>query len=346
MEPTKDVECRTVDLVDAILNKGVVIAADVIVSVAGIPLIGINLRAALAGMETMLEYGMMEAWDESVRKYYADEIAERKKIPLVEGERIILSTLGSHYYNEGAYNAWRNGYLYLTDKRLFLLRTEPIEMLFETPLEKIRGMTIRMDGYFTGTKERLHLLLETGEIACLSAENVAALKNAIEMRTKAIGLALDEIETFSEKMFQFLEDSEKIVQNERVWYHAPPTAVTGPIWEPGWICVTNKRVCWCYYLEDKLLFEIPLDRIVDAVVGKEETAKMAVSGNTGIIDIVMNTPLDVRKLGVTNGERGGILALSYKTPSGASTALFRGKKEQLEGLEVAIKKEREVLLAC
>jgi hypothetical protein len=67
MEPTVDTRYALADLLDRLLDKGVVIQADVIISVAGIPLIGINLRAALAGMETMLQYGMMQEWDEQVR---------------------------------------------------------------------------------------------------------------------------------------------------------------------------------------------------------------------------------------------------------------------------------------
>ena len=56
-----------VELLDRALSKGIVIQADVIISVAEIPLIGINLRAAIAGMSTMIEYGLMEEWDASIR---------------------------------------------------------------------------------------------------------------------------------------------------------------------------------------------------------------------------------------------------------------------------------------
>jgi hypothetical protein len=67
MEPTADTRYALTDLLDRLLDKGLVIQADVIISLAGIPLMGINLRAALAGMETMLEYGMMREWDQEVR---------------------------------------------------------------------------------------------------------------------------------------------------------------------------------------------------------------------------------------------------------------------------------------
>jgi hypothetical protein len=56
-----------VDLLDRALDKGVILDADLIVHVAGIPLLGVSLRAALAGVETMLRYGMWVDWDEAQR---------------------------------------------------------------------------------------------------------------------------------------------------------------------------------------------------------------------------------------------------------------------------------------
>lgn len=67
MEPTRDKHATLVDLLDRVLDKGLVINADIIITVADIPLLGINLRAALAGMETMLKYGIMKDWDETTR---------------------------------------------------------------------------------------------------------------------------------------------------------------------------------------------------------------------------------------------------------------------------------------
>lgn len=67
MKPER--ENTLVDMLDRLLNKGIILNADLIISVAGVPLIGINLKAALASIETMLDYGMMEAWDESTREW-------------------------------------------------------------------------------------------------------------------------------------------------------------------------------------------------------------------------------------------------------------------------------------
>lgn len=67
MEATRHCQATLVDLLDRVLDKGLIIHADIIISVAGVPLIGVNLRAALAGIETMIEYGMMQEWDERIR---------------------------------------------------------------------------------------------------------------------------------------------------------------------------------------------------------------------------------------------------------------------------------------
>ncbi|WP_425491802.1 gas vesicle protein GvpM [Halohasta salina] len=68
MEPTADSEDVIVDLLDVLLEKGVVLEADVVIGVADIPLVGIKLRAAIAGLTTMREYGMFEEWDLQQRR--------------------------------------------------------------------------------------------------------------------------------------------------------------------------------------------------------------------------------------------------------------------------------------
>ena len=76
MEPTRSSHATLVDLLDRVLDKGLIIHADLIISLGGVPLIGVNLRAALAGMETMLEYGMMQDWDEATRAWEQQHRAE------------------------------------------------------------------------------------------------------------------------------------------------------------------------------------------------------------------------------------------------------------------------------
>lgn len=46
------------DAIDRILDKGLVINADITVSVAGVELLGVKIRAALASFETAAKYGL------------------------------------------------------------------------------------------------------------------------------------------------------------------------------------------------------------------------------------------------------------------------------------------------
>ncbi|THE63538.1 gas vesicle protein [Salinadaptatus halalkaliphilus] len=62
MRPSKDQEAL-VDVLDVLLRDGAILRADVILSVADVPLVGIKLTAAIAGMKTMTEYGLFEEWD-------------------------------------------------------------------------------------------------------------------------------------------------------------------------------------------------------------------------------------------------------------------------------------------
>lgn len=56
------------DLLERVLDRGLVLDADLIIMLAGVPLIGVKLRAALAGMETMGKYGLMTDWDRQIRE--------------------------------------------------------------------------------------------------------------------------------------------------------------------------------------------------------------------------------------------------------------------------------------
>ncbi len=57
MEPRKE-RNDILSGVERILDRGVVINADILVSVAGVELLGIKLRAALASFETAARYGL------------------------------------------------------------------------------------------------------------------------------------------------------------------------------------------------------------------------------------------------------------------------------------------------
>jgi len=58
VEAEKVSEGTLVDVIDRILDKGLVINADITVSIAGVELLGIKIRAALASFETAARYGL------------------------------------------------------------------------------------------------------------------------------------------------------------------------------------------------------------------------------------------------------------------------------------------------
>jgi len=72
-----------VELIDRILEKGAILNADIIVTVAEVPLLAANLRLALASVETMIKYGVMNDWLE------ATNITEKEKVKLKP--QIVLS---------------------------------------------------------------------------------------------------------------------------------------------------------------------------------------------------------------------------------------------------------------
>jgi len=166
------------DLLDRCLNKGIILNADVIISVAGVPLIGISLKAAIASIETMLDYGMMEAWDKGTRDWYAAELT-KKTIVLEEGEEILVRTFGSIWYSSGIIRNWKPGFWYLTDKRLFMWNGE---MLFETPIYKIKALTVETETYFDNEHNILILHINGGQVH-IRVPDVIGFREAIEKVT-------------------------------------------------------------------------------------------------------------------------------------------------------------------
>jgi hypothetical protein len=98
VQPTRDTHATLVDLLDRVLEKGLVLNADLLINVAGIPLLGVNLRACLAGVETMLQYGIWQDWDAAQRATAAGErqpkrAKESVNVPGLKPERNILFSL-------------------------------------------------------------------------------------------------------------------------------------------------------------------------------------------------------------------------------------------------------------
>ncbi|MFQ5902146.1 MAG: gas vesicle protein [Candidatus Binatia bacterium] len=326
MEPTREPHATLVDLLDRILDKGLVIHADIIISVAGIPLIGVNLRAALAGMETMFEYGVMQAWDERTRAW---ERAHRRKkeVSLAQGEEIILKMFGSHFYSKGIYTTWRSGFFYLTDRRLFCGDFD--EIILQTALEEIRGIGIKeMDRPVArGKREELFLLLENGKIVRLHAQDVNQLREAIEKRLTEMGLVWEENPVLPAREVRpqelFLTDGEEVVCRGKMWYLMPASSRRGwmsDTWMPGTLYLTNRRVYWQHSLEEGTTFATPINAIIAAVT--EVEGPNVLLSKKGVLDVICGTD-GVRTLASFSGEEieawksilDGIIAKRGGTPA-------------------------------
>jgi hypothetical protein len=175
MKPERDY--GLVDILDRLLNKGVILNADLVITVAGIPLIGLSLKAALASIETMLDYGMLEAWDRETREWYKRQLVESAP-HLAEGEVVHYKTFGYIWYSEGLISSWRPGFWYVTNERIFLWRREPEEALFEVLLEKIGSIAAGSEIDFGKEREELDLDVE-GRIARIRSSDVPEFEEAI-----------------------------------------------------------------------------------------------------------------------------------------------------------------------
>ena len=58
LQATRNESNTLADVIDRVLDKGLVINADICVSIAGVELLGIKIRAALASFETAAKYGL------------------------------------------------------------------------------------------------------------------------------------------------------------------------------------------------------------------------------------------------------------------------------------------------
>ncbi|NQT73935.1 MAG: gas vesicle protein [Chloroflexi bacterium] len=273
MEPTRNSHATLVDLLDRVLDKGLIIHADLIVSVAGVPLIGVNLRAALAGMETMLRYGLMRDWDEEIRTRESEYRREQKS-SLVSGEEIITEMLGSYHCSEGIYAVWRTGRFLLTDKRLILYHTSFEEVLFETALDEIMGLALENELHFTGKpRENLNLLLKCGNIVRLHARDTLGLKEALEQGLISLGVCWEEIPNLNlhdDNTAKFLLDGEEVMYCGGIWHQIPSRGILAESWKPGHLYLTSRRLCWWYDFEEMIGFETPLNCITGSMTEIKE----------------------------------------------------------------------------
>lgn len=222
VEPTRDPQVTLPDLLEALLNRGVILHLDLIVAVADVPLIGVSLKAAVAGIETMLEYGMMRQWDEETRAWVQRSIS--RNVPFAEDEELIARMAGGHE-RAGFYTTWRPGTLYLTDRRFFVFRREPKEMLWETDLERIEALDVEPERSIGGDDRlRIRARLNDGSEVRISAAKPERM----------LTLLHEQIERMGRPRPSALPRAGQLLENFRegqMWYHEPRAG--GPVWRGG-----------------------------------------------------------------------------------------------------------------
>jgi gas vesicle structural protein len=80
MVPTKSTGgISLLDVVERILDKGIVINADISVTLVGVELLGIKLRATIASFETAAKYGVQFPFDMQINEKLMKEAKEDKE---------------------------------------------------------------------------------------------------------------------------------------------------------------------------------------------------------------------------------------------------------------------------
>lgn len=97
MEPRRESEGTLIHVVETLLDKGLVLNADIMVSVAGVELLGIRLRAALASFETAARYGLeFPAGTDTSTVAWREAIEQKETCPQCE-KRAPLEMLMNEY---------------------------------------------------------------------------------------------------------------------------------------------------------------------------------------------------------------------------------------------------------
>ena len=195
MEPVSSYNAGATDLLERILEKGVILRLDLIISVADIPLVGLQAQLAVASIETMNAYGMLVDWDTRTR---SSSVAKRAGagrsggLVFEPGEHVGLEEFASARVELG-WTKWRPGRLYITDRRLILTRAVPDEILFETPMVGIAALGTAMHSSAGVVADALHLRLLDGREVVLRSSRSGLLEAAARDVLRRAGCHFEEL---------------------------------------------------------------------------------------------------------------------------------------------------------
>jgi hypothetical protein len=263
LRPTRDPRVTLDDLLEVVLNKGAVLHLDLIIAVADIPLIGVNLRAAIAGMETMLQYGLLEQWDADTRAWA--ERATAAAPELDEGEQVVIRTFGAHYNESGLYKTWRPGTVFLTDRRVLVQRREPREVLWQAPLQDVVATRLQSERTVGGEQRmRVRVELADGESALLSAAQPEHFEESLRRLAPHVR---------TEASLPVPVDEEAPECEGHMWYHEPRRGAA--LWRGGRARLEDGRFTWKAPTDARPAVVLSVDQIRDIRVEPGTTPSTA-----------------------------------------------------------------------
>lgn len=252
MQPTRDPRATLPDLIEVLLNKGVHLNLDLIISVADIPLIGVNLRATIAGIETMLEYGMMRQWDSDTREWV--QRAVRTHLPIADDEEILAKMAGGHY-QDNFYRTWRPGSAYLTSERLIIHRRDPAETLWQAHLNSIASVSALRESSIGG-EERTRILvrLSDGSETILSALEPDRLISLVQAE-------LDRADEPASSRPEVKATADRPLREGRMWFLEELSS--GSTWRGGQASLSSTELTWRSPMDGRARVRIPPEQLLD-----------------------------------------------------------------------------------
>lgn len=299
LAPVRDPEATLSDLLGVVLDKGVVLHLDLLVSVADIPLVGITLRGALAGIETMLEHGMMKQWDAQTRAWIQKSVG--RDVPLEEGEEIGGRMAASiQLERDGAGAVWRPGALYLTDRRVLLFRREPRAVLWEARRGDIVSARIGDEPALDGTRRPvLELDTRGGTVTLLTSDPHAVvaqlgLAGATRRRRRA---------------------SAETAMRGKLWFSE--ARATGPVWRSGEAVLAGGILDWRPTLDVRPAMRVRLRDIDGVRMGERHEA-------VGQVLVISHGGSETRLAGAALGPWLAALESAFETERESRHAAERG----------------------
>lgn len=269
MEPQRESRATMTDLVERVIDKGVVVRLDLVVGVAGIPLIGISLQAAIAAIETMLQYGMMADWDSQARAR-ADRDGGWRQPALWPGEQVQCEMYGSYRETEGICHIWRPGQLLLTDQRLLLIRPLPREVLFAAQLSAIAGVGRVPREIAGGDRDVICLALEDGTLAALYTAQTDVLEACLAERLARLGRTVTELSAANVGSLGL-----GAAAAGQLWHRWRPGDAQ-PQWKSGWAVLTADEFTWRADVGWDAVLRVPLAQIESLATDRREPGSLGV----------------------------------------------------------------------